>query len=53
MQQLSLSSSNLDGELPVERRWVDRVVGLDCVRVDIAMMRTPDGHSRLKLTKFH
>jgi catechol 2,3-dioxygenase-like lactoylglutathione lyase family enzyme len=32
---------------------VDRVVGLDDVRVDIAMMRTPDGHGRLELTKFH
>jgi predicted enzyme related to lactoylglutathione lyase len=31
---------------------VDRVVGLDGVQVDIAMMRTPDGHSRLELTKF-
>ena len=32
---------------------MDRVVGLDGVRVDIAMMRTPDGHGRLELTKFH
>lgn len=43
----------LEGEVPVEGRWVDRIVGLDDVRVDIAMMRTPDGHSRLALTKFH
>ena len=43
----------LEGEMPVEGPWVDRVVGLDGVRVDIAMMRTPDGHSRLELTKFH
>jgi catechol 2,3-dioxygenase-like lactoylglutathione lyase family enzyme len=43
----------LEGEAPVEGRWVDRVVGLDGVRVNIAMMRTPDGHSRLELTKFH
>src|SRR6202521_140804 len=43
----------LEGEAPVEGRWVDRVVGLDGVRVDIAMMRTRDGHSRLELTKFH
>src|SRR5215471_4780133 len=43
----------LEGEMPVEGRWVDRVVGLDDVRVDIAMMRTPDGHSRLELMKFH
>lgn len=43
----------LEGEAPVEGRWVDRVVGLDDVRVDIAMMRTPDGHGRIELTKFH
>jgi catechol 2,3-dioxygenase-like lactoylglutathione lyase family enzyme len=43
----------LEGETPVEGRWVDRLIGLDGVRVDIAMMRTPDGHSRLELTKFH
>ena len=30
----------LDGEMPIEGRWVDRIVGLDGVRVDIAMMRT-------------
>ncbi len=42
----------LEAEMPVEGRWVDRVVGLDGVRVDIAMMRTPDGHSRLELMKF-
>lgn len=43
----------MEGEAAVEGRWVDRVVGLDDVRVDIAMVRTPDGHSRLELTKFH
>jgi catechol 2,3-dioxygenase-like lactoylglutathione lyase family enzyme len=43
----------LEGEAAVEGRWVDRVAGLDGVRVDIAMMRTPDGHGRLELTKFH
>jgi catechol 2,3-dioxygenase-like lactoylglutathione lyase family enzyme len=43
----------LEGEAPVEGRWVDRVVGLDDVRADIAMMRTPDGHGRVELTKFH
>ena len=43
----------LEGETTVEGRWVDRVVGLDDVRADIAMMRTPDGHSRVELTKFH
>ncbi len=43
----------LEGETTVEGRSVDRIVGLDGVRSDIAMMRTPDGHSRLELTKFH
>ena len=43
----------LEGEATVEGRLVDRIVGLDGVRTDIAMMRTPDGHSRLELTKFH
>ncbi|HEY8452916.1 MAG: VOC family protein [Micromonosporaceae bacterium] len=43
----------LEGRMPVEGRWVDRVAGLDGVRLDIAMMRTPDGHGRLELTRFH
>ncbi len=43
----------LEGEMPVEGPWVDQVVGLDGVRVEIAMMRTPDGHGRVELTKFH
>jgi catechol 2,3-dioxygenase-like lactoylglutathione lyase family enzyme len=43
----------LEGEAPLEGRSVDRLNGLDGVRVDIAMMRTPDGHGRLELTKFH
>jgi catechol 2,3-dioxygenase-like lactoylglutathione lyase family enzyme len=43
----------LEGQAPVEGRWVDQVVGLEGVRADIAMMRTPDGHSRLELSKFH
>jgi len=42
----------LEGEATVEGPMVDRVVGLDGVRSDIAMMRTPDGHGRLELTKF-
>ena len=42
----------MEGETQVEGRWVDRIVGLDGVRADIVMMRTPDGHSRLELTKF-
>src|SRR5947209_20519616 len=43
----------LEGETTVEGPWVDRVVGLNDVRADIAMMRTPDGHSRVELSKFH
>jgi catechol 2,3-dioxygenase-like lactoylglutathione lyase family enzyme len=42
----------LEGEMTVEGPWVDRTVGLDGVKCDIAMMRTPDGHSRLELSKF-
>ena len=42
----------LEGEAPIEGRWVDRVNGIDGVRVDIAMMRTSDGQGRLELTKF-
>jgi catechol 2,3-dioxygenase-like lactoylglutathione lyase family enzyme len=42
----------LEGEMPVEGPWVDRVNGLEGVQVDIAMMRTPDGHGRVELTKF-
>jgi catechol 2,3-dioxygenase-like lactoylglutathione lyase family enzyme len=43
----------LEGEATVEGRSVDRVVGLEGVRSDIAMLRTPDGHGRLELSKFH
>ena len=42
-----------DGTGQVEGLWADRTVGLDGVRSDIAMMRTPDGHSKLELTKYH
>ncbi|MDB4898204.1 MAG: Glyoxalase/bleomycin resistance protein/dioxygenase [Gemmatimonadetes bacterium] len=41
-----------EGEAPIEGPWVDRINGLEGVRVDIVMMRTPDGHGRLELTKF-
>jgi catechol 2,3-dioxygenase-like lactoylglutathione lyase family enzyme len=43
----------LQGEGSVEGRSVDRVVGLDGVRAEIAMLQTPDGHGRLELAKFH
>jgi len=39
--------------VPVEGRWVDRVVGLEDVRMEIAFVQTPDGHGTLELTKFH
>src|SRR3954465_3690142 len=42
-----------EDEAPAGGRAVDRLNGLDGVRVDIAMMRTPDGHGRLELTKFY
>jgi catechol 2,3-dioxygenase-like lactoylglutathione lyase family enzyme len=42
----------LEGETTTEGPWVDSVVGLDGVRVDVAMVRTPDGHSRLELMRF-
>ncbi|NES30323.1 VOC family protein [Micromonospora terminaliae] len=42
----------LEGEAAVEGKWVDRVNGLDGVQVDMAMMRTPDGHSKVELTAF-
>jgi catechol 2,3-dioxygenase-like lactoylglutathione lyase family enzyme len=43
----------LEGEATVEGSSVDRLVGLEGVRCDLAMVRTPDGHGRLELMKFH
>ena len=43
----------LEGETKVEGRWVDLVLGLDNVRADIALMRTPDGHGHVELSQFH
>jgi len=43
----------LEGETPVQGDWVDRIVGLEGVRCDIVMLRTPDGHSKVELSKFH
>ncbi len=43
----------LQGKGQVEDGWVDRVVGLEGVRVEYAMLETPDGHGRLELVKFH
>jgi catechol 2,3-dioxygenase-like lactoylglutathione lyase family enzyme len=42
-----------EGEAPLEGPSVDQLNGIEGVRTDIAMMRTPDGHGRLELTKFH
>jgi catechol 2,3-dioxygenase-like lactoylglutathione lyase family enzyme len=43
----------LEGKGRIEGLWADRTVGLDGVRTEIAMMRTPDGHGQLELTKYH
>ena len=42
----------LHGEATVEGEWVDRIIGLEGVRAQIAMLQTPDGHGRLELTEF-
>ena len=42
----------LEGRAPVEGDWADGVTGLRNMRVEIAMMRTPDGHGRLELSRF-
>lgn len=43
----------VEGETTVEGPWVGSVIGLEGVRADIVMMRTPDGHGRVELTRFH
>src|ERR1700749_2249446 len=43
----------LEGKAEIEGLWADRTVGLDGLRSDIAMMRTPDGHGKVELTKYH
>jgi catechol 2,3-dioxygenase-like lactoylglutathione lyase family enzyme len=42
----------VEGKAAVEGSWVDRVNGIEGVQADIVMMRTPDGHGRLELTRF-
>src|SRR5918996_1690510 len=42
----------LEGQATIEGEWAGRVTGLTDQRVEIAMMRTPDGHSRLELSRF-
>ncbi|WP_214403035.1 VOC family protein [Pseudonocardia lacus] len=43
----------LEGKGPVEGKWVERVIGIDDVRQDVAMLRTPDGSGRVELVVFH
>lgn len=43
----------LEGRAEIEGAFADQTVGLDGVRSEIAMMRTPDGHGRLELTRYH
>src|SRR3954471_3520296 len=43
----------VEGETQLEGPWVDSTVGLEGVRADITMMRTPDGHSGVELSRFH
>src|SRR5579884_230176 len=42
----------LEGRAPIEGDWADGVTGLRDMRVEVAMMRTPDGHGRLELSRF-
>ena len=42
----------LEGRMPIEGEWAGRVTGVRDQRVEIAMLRTPDGHSRLELSHF-
>lgn len=43
----------LEGRAPIEGDWADGVTGLKNMRCEIAMLKTPDGHSRLEVSKFH
>ena len=43
----------LEGEAPIEGQFADIINGIEGIKVDIAMVRTPDGVARLELTKFH
>ncbi|GAA4087108.1 VOC family protein [Nonomuraea soli] len=43
----------LEGRGPAEGRWVERVIALEGVRQEVAMLRTPDGHGRVELAMFH
>ncbi|MEU7799541.1 VOC family protein [Micromonospora arborensis] len=43
----------LEGRGPAEGRWVESVIGIDDVRQEVAMLRTPDGHGKVELAMFH
>lgn len=43
---------SLEGRMPIEGEWAGRVTGVRGQRVEIAMLRTPDGHGRLELSRF-
>src|ERR671924_2385883 len=42
----------LEGQATIDGDWAERVTGLHPMRVEVAMMRTPDGHSRLEISRF-
>ena len=44
---------SLEGRMPIEGEWAGRVTGVRGQRVEVAMMCTPDGHSRIELSRFH
>ena len=43
----------VEGAMPIEGPWADRVIGIDNTKAEIVMMRTPDGHGKIELDKFH
>lgn len=43
----------IEGEAPIEGDWVDRVNGLKGIKADIVLLRTPDGHGKVEMVKFH
>ena len=43
----------VEGKAPIKGEFVDRLNDIEGIRIDIVMMKTPDGHGRLELTKFH
>ena len=43
----------LEGKGPAEGRWVERIIAIDDVRQEVAMLRTPDGHGKIELAMFH